>query len=346
MSVAGPSSTTALPLRAMRLAWDNPAEAGRPLLGGLVYGEGRSFASHAAQGLLATVPAPVLSAAPTVMDAWLAAGPAHSGASGLATWRHDGQWLWGTLEVPDDGSGLEEQARRAYAAVFAALRDTGCPHLLRMWNYLPRINDISAGLERYRQFNIGRQRAFADAGRDAFEGSPAACALGSAGPALALRFLGSWARPVPLENPRQVSAYRYPSDYGPKTPSFSRAAVAPAGDGQLALFISGTASIVGHRTLHAGDPVAQARETVTNLRAVLAQVALRCSHAPGLADLHVAVYLRHPEHAGAVLAEWSRALGGDAHRAPVPVLMQADICRPDLLVEIEGHAVFEGRVLT
>ena len=37
------------------------------------------------------------------------------------------------------------------------------------------------------------------------------------------------------------------------------------------LFVSGTASIVGHETQHRGDVVAQTRETLANLSSVLAE---------------------------------------------------------------------------
>ena len=61
-----------------------------------------------------------------------------------------------------------------------------------------------------------------------------------------------------------------PGDYGPRSPTFSRAAlVYPAG--QEILFISGTASIVGHQTVHPGDVVGQCRESMENIAAVLAE---------------------------------------------------------------------------
>ncbi len=39
----------------------------------------------------------------------------------------------------------------------------------------------------------------------------------------------------------------------------------------MTLFISGTASIVGHRSLHIGDTAAQTRETLTNIEALLGE---------------------------------------------------------------------------
>ena len=104
------------------------------------------------------------------------------------------------------------------------------------------------GLERYRQFNIGRQDAFLDSHRGATGNVPAASAIGLAGGPLSVAFLAGATPALAVENPRQVSAYLYPADYGPRSPTFSRAVRATL-SGQEALFVSGTASIVGHRTV-------------------------------------------------------------------------------------------------
>ena len=53
-----------------------------------------------------------------------------------------------------------------------------------------------------------------------------------------------------VENPRQVSAWRYPRQYGRTPPSFARAMMLPAQD---ALAISGTAAVVGHASAHHDD---------------------------------------------------------------------------------------------
>ena len=77
---------------------------------------------------------------------------------------------------------------------------------------------------------------------------------------------------IALENPRQMPAWRYPRDYGPVSPGFSRGALLGEGARLLA---SGTASIVGHRSLHEGDVRAQTREALANLDALLDEAAAR-----------------------------------------------------------------------
>ena len=328
------------PLFAERLspeAWLRPAGASRPVLGGLGWGcSGPGLAPLQVQ---------VLSDDGPWVDAWHSqAAESRSGRSGAVHWQADGDWAFGYLELAHADTNLAETTRSAYHDVFAALKDCGRPQVLRLWNYLPRINADGGGLERYRQFNIGRQQAFIDAGRDALKGSPAACALGTSGAqsgGLAIRFLAGRVAPRPVENPRQVPAYRYSSSFGPRPPTFSRAALADAGGGRLLLFISGTASIVGEDSLHPGDVIAQTQETLRNLQAVLDAAMQHCSAHFTLADLQCTVYLRHSADAAPVLALLAQAMPG-----ALPLrCVQADICRAELLVEIEAQAFAPGAMV-
>jgi chorismate lyase/3-hydroxybenzoate synthase len=277
-------------------------------------------------------------------DTWISAGPQQQGSTGLLRWRHNADWLYGSLQVDAAPGELAPKVQQAYADLFAAMRQTGFIHPVRLWNYVPRINADEGGLERYRHFNAGRQQAFLAAGQAAFEGSPAACALGTHGGPVCVRVLASRHPARPIENPRQVSAYHYPTSYGPRSPSFSRAALVDAGNGQLMLLISGTASIVGHASVHVGDLAAQVRETLTNLQAVIDEAHCHASARFTLRDLVFTVYVRHREQAEAVRAQLAAELGPDAPAVTSMVLLHADICRHDLLVEIEAHAQAPGVV--
>jgi len=140
--------------------------------------------------------------------------------------------------------------------------------------------------------------------------------------------------PQGIENPRQTSAYQYPQQYGPRSPTFSRASLVRLEQGEV-LFVSGTASIVGHASLHPGDVVAQTRETMANIEAVLAEAnRLARQTRFELADLYYKVYVRDPADLEQIRAELTRHVG-DALRA---VYLQADVCRQDLLLEIEAIA--------
>ncbi|HEX4508995.1 MAG TPA: hypothetical protein VH328_02905 [Burkholderiaceae bacterium] len=241
-------------------AWDRLVRAqddagASTVLGGLGYGVAAQERGSGSGSGIGALTARVLSAGGARIDAWLASAPTTPGGRGPLAWRQDGHWLYGAIELDDTvGGDLQAAARAAYEAVFSTLAETGFTHLLRLWNYLPGINADGGGMERYRRFNAGRQAAFLAAGLAAFEGAPAACAIGVASGPLRVRFLAGRQAPIAIENPRQVSAYHYPPAYGPRPPTFSRAALVQAGDpagaatgeGNVALLVSGTASIVGH----------------------------------------------------------------------------------------------------
>jgi enamine deaminase RidA (YjgF/YER057c/UK114 family) len=138
---------------------------------------------------------------------------------------------------------------------------------------------------------------------------------------------------LPLENPRQVSAYNYPADYGPRSPTFSRGTLAYL-PGQELLFISGTASIVGHQTVSPGDAAGQCRESMVNIAAVVGEANRLCRSGQfALNELSYRVYVRQAADFR-VIRETLAPLIGDAE----VVYVQADICRHDLLLEIEAMA--------
>jgi len=329
------------PLRVERLSLSQSLAlplAGQAPFGALGYGTPNDLA------WMPTVNARVLSDAGAMADVWHASEHIESGTTGAVRWRCDGHWMLGAIDLDEasEGAGLAEPAHRAYRDLFRSLAHTGCTHLLRVWNYLPRINADGGGLERYRQFNLGRQQAFVEAGQAAFEGAPAACALGIHQGALGIRFLAGRVAPLPVENPRQVSAYHYPPAYGPRSPTFSRAALAEIGGGDVALFISGTASIVGHETVHRGDVRAQTEETLRNLEAVIAAANERSSARFGLERIDAVVYVRHTADTPTVRQVLEQKLDAHSHMLRHAICLEADICRQELLVEIEAHAVAAG----
>ncbi|MCB1906679.1 MAG: hypothetical protein KDH15_04860 [Rhodocyclaceae bacterium] len=265
------------------------------------------------------------------------------GRSGRIRHRSGTGVVFGRLGIGEAEFGVDapmrlvEATRQAYQEIFDCIDELGCRHLLRVWNYLPRINQIEHGEERYRRFNAGRQLAFESRGR-ALEGAvPAACAVGTGGERFDIAFLATRDDFVPIENPRQTSAYHYPAEYGERSPTFCRAALLPQRGGDL-LMISGTAAIVGHRSLHAGDVLAQTREAMANIEAVLGRAD---EHGSGgrhrLGELMYTVYLRRRDDLAAV----GRLLATEYQLRRRPMFVEADICRSELLVEIE--ACGEGR---
>lgn len=276
-----------------------------------------------------------------LQEIWRCDAACAAGESEGILWRRAGNLLYGVIELDESdfiagpaGSALQSAAAEAYRRIFRLLDSQGLPNLWRVWNYLAGINAEIDGLERYRQFNIGRQDAFLEYRHVVTGNVPAACAIGLASGPLSIAFMAGDLPAVPVENPRQVSAYNYPSVYGPRSPTFSRAALVYL-PGQEILFISGTASIVGHQTVHPGDVVGQCRESMANIATVVAE-ANRLARTPPytLGELSYRVYIRHAGDFSLVEATLS-GLIGDAVEI---VYVQADICRHDLLLEIEAMA--------
>jgi chorismate lyase/3-hydroxybenzoate synthase len=229
---------------------------------------------------------PLLAVNAGVMEQWRVAGAVREGTLGPARYRCTEELLFVAITV-DECSGEQQgeqlrdiasAAQQAYTVLFEVLALEGFTHLVRCWNYFADINldqaDQLGTLERYRLFNIGRQAAFEAAEHSADVGAPAACALGTHEGPLTVYALASRRAPRCVENPRQVSAYRYPERYGPKSPSFSRGSVLSDASGGHILFVSGTASIVGHESVHIGDVVAQTEESLRNIATVMTQANL------------------------------------------------------------------------
>ena len=282
---------------------------------------GRTCAQFAAP-LVIDVALHPINGSPAV-EAWMASGPVHSGQSGLVRYAHDDERLFAVIEVDEaDLGGVRSAAAVVYNEMQRFQQASGFRHLLRMWNFLDAINQGAGDLERYREFCVGRAH-----GMMAFaaERYPAASAIGRQTPTGSLQvfWLASRNEGAPVENPRQISAYRYPRVHGPVSPSFARATIDAGG----AVLISGTASIVGHASQHPGDPLAQLDETIRNLDALAAHA---CTQSANERQV-LKVYVREPAHADA----FERRLRA-VYRQGEILMLAADICRRELLVEIEG----------
>lgn len=231
---------------------------------------------------------------------------------------------------------VEVTARDLYLKL---LRVTRGLHLYRIWNYVPDINATTNGLENYQRFCRARSMVFEESCGAGFRRVlPAASAVGTAETNLTVVFVAGRAQPAYFENPRQVPAFEYPAAYGPRSPSFCRAAMVPLASSRR-FFVSGTSAIRGHTTVAPGDLEAQANCTIENLYLV--------GEAAGLGTRLGAdqpwrrrfkVYLRHREDLKPVsfLLNRQLLLPGDQ-----VLYLQADICRADLALEIEADLTAE-----
>jgi FkbO/Hyg5 family chorismatase len=271
-------------------------------------------------------------------EIWTSAGPIRSGCINDLVFAHNDEFLFcaGFLPVSDR---YTDATRETYGDAFALVGELNFPKIFRMWNFIPHINGANReGLEVYRDFCRGRAVAFEQDYANA-SGMPAATGIGTWGDGVGFYFLACRESPIRhIENSRQTPAYEYPQRYGPKSPSFARATLL-----RDTLFVSGTASILGHETVHVGDLEKQWSVATGNIAHLIGGESLEkqgVHNGYTLRDLdQIKVYYRHPADLPRVMKLAQTAFHPDASVR----YLNVDICRADLLVEIEGIASHRHR---
>ncbi len=269
------------------------------------------------------------SATPTY-EVWTSNEAVNYGSSHGVNWAATSELLLCSVVSDDnDATTLDSLSQSTYEALLKVTSQLGYPHLLRAWNYIEGVNIGQGDSERYKQFCLGRHNAFQSHSQHKGDASyPAASAVGHHANTLTAYILAAKQPGTHFENPEQVSAYRYPRQYGPKSPSFARATLNPNRD---SVYISGTASIKGHETLHPNDTQAQLSVTFDNISQLLEHVGQGSELAKTPEITSVKVYIRHPEELEAV-----RSRVSEQYPSANILYVQGDICRSDLNVEIDG----------
>ena len=242
---------------------------------------------------------------------------------------------------------LQRLTTVAYDEVARQIESRAARHAVRFWNFLPDIQArVDDTLNRYMVFNAGRFAAYAKwyGSPDSF-GSRVATAtgIGHDAPDLLVYALASQSPGIHVGNPRQSQPFAYSTRYGPFPPCFARATVVDDGDpfGYLAM-IGGTASVRGEESLHHDDIAGQAEETFENLACLLRSASYATGETDPPDDLDrvlrrfrdLRVYFLYPEHEARL-----RTLMAERLPAVSSVeFLRAQICRPELLLEIEGTA--------
>lgn len=271
------------------------------------------------------VTTPLAPHASPLREVWTTGHAVRHGKSGAISWSQSDEVLVAHITLSDDGSDMTALAESAYRTMLAWLADQPGFVLWRCWNIFAGMNDGEGDRERYRQFSVGRFTALEHANMADCALFPAATAIGSQNGPLFLMILAGRKPAQLFENPRQVSAWHYPRKYGPRSPSFARAAQTPDG----LILVSGTASVVGHETLHQGNWEAQLQETLINLDALITPIK------PNSQARALRLYVRPGQPAQDIQDALSGALAQRGLNTPV-ITLQGDICRRDLLLEIEG----------
>lgn len=255
----------------------------------------------------------------------------NSGVNGNCRWRCSQDYLFVAIDLACGASDdIEKVSEQAYQSVLQTIQASDHNKLLRFWNIIPRINVGNGDDENYKRFCSGRLSAFNQFGVTDTD-YPAASAVGHYGDGITVYAIATKLDPMHIGNPRQVDAFEYPRQYGPSSPSFARATCLsiPDSKSQRIFFISGTASILGHDTVHIDDLAGQLHTTNDNILYLLKEAGLKREEI-----LSLRVYLRHPED-----AELTRKTVESWYPNAQVIITHADICRANLLVEIECFCV-------
>jgi chorismate lyase/3-hydroxybenzoate synthase len=277
---------------------------------------------------------------PTRVEVWRCDGPIKCGTWDRLRFAQGAQLTMGHVALDlRTADGMREASRQAYDLLQSWLQQSPHPWPLKIWNYIPAINQGAGDEERYRQFCLGRADAVLIDPGD-LPPLPAATAIGSPSNenALQVYFLASALPGLDVENPRQVSAWRYPRQYGPRSPLFSRGTILTL-DGPRQFLISGTASVVGHETHHEHQVADQLRESLRNVRRLLDEGhRLMGDSRPRLGrDGLLKVYIRNPDDFELIRETFEADIPAEIPR----IYLQGDICRENLLTEIDGIVACE-----
>lgn len=291
------------------------------------------------------------------MEAWALAGPsvrAKRFAPNLMVVQHDGlRWVYcGAIHPAQSLASVHEQTLDALQRLRGALTRAGCgfESVIRTWFYLGSITGREGRTQRYKELNRARTDFYRGiqfyssllAAASPHAVYPASTGIGASGNGLVIGCTALLTERddvflVPLENPQQTPAYKYHSRYSPQSPKFSRAIALVTPD-YVTTWVSGTASIVDSESKYAGQIEKQTEQTIDNIEKLISPDNFRAQAVPGAgASLQemakLRVYIKRHEDYAKCREVCERRFGA------VPTIYAvADVCRPELLVEIEGVA--------
>lgn len=263
-------------------------------------------------------------------------------------------WFAG-IEGSPAGNTISESADSAFDQLQTAFRQLGLGfnQIVRQWNYMEQIfgfGQIDLHLQQnYQLFNEVRGKYYSR--YRTVPDFPAATGIGVAYNGVTIECLAVTSdenlKIVPISNPKQLNSYQYSQTVlkgeplNTKTsnqpPQFERAKLLTNGQSSR-VFISGTASIVGQETIGLNDVEKQTLVTIENIELLTSEINLKL-HYPKLIVFpdkyaYVRVYVKNEEDIPTVKEICLN------HFGEVPMsFVKADICRADLLVEIEAEKI-------
>ena len=221
--------------------------------------------------------------------------------------------------------------------------------LIRQWNYIGNILEINKGYQNYQIFNEVRSEYYSR--NRTVQGFPSATGIGMKLGGVYLDFCAVRNSPAvkirAVNNPNQVNAYQYGQRVlkgliekgkpAKNPPQFERALII-ANNHWKTLFVSGTASIIGQETIGKGDVAGQTQVTIENINKLIDAGYLGKLTGQELSRGRctlIRVYVKDQADFCVV-----KDICGEHFPEAPAIYIEADICRDDLLVEIEAEYSF------
>lgn len=230
--------------------------------------------------------------------------------------------------------GIEQQSVEVFQLLGDVLKKEGFPinTIVRQWNYIEQITKFAGDDQHYQSFNNARSDFYEKT--EWLNGYPAATGIGANWggilvdvDAAVLTAADSFV--TPIDNKLQVAAHEYseqvlePARKKKTTPKFERAKSMTFGDRRI-VYISGTAAIRGEESLIGVGLERQLHITMDNIAELIGDAK------PAM----LRVYLKEMND----YEEAARLM--DEYELNIPIsYMWADVCRDELLIEIEGIAI-------
>ena len=246
----------------------------------------------------------------------------------------------GAILPEDITASTFEQANSIFSTIGAILseNDFRPNNIYRQWNYIQGITMLNDGSQHYQEFNDARSLFYSEC--EWSNGYPAATGIGTQRGGVMIEFnaiKGEECVNKPIDNPLQIAAHSYSQKVldgkvieqlsERSTPKFERARILGT-----TLYVSGTAAIKGENSIQSNDTVEQTARTMSIMDNLIAQDNIPADNNGAIYDI-LRVYVKK-ECAIPSVKEYM-----EQHYPAVPKhYLVADICRPELLVEIEGVA--------
>lgn len=225
--------------------------------------------------------------------------------------------------------------------------------IVRQWNYIEGILDTQVldddVRQNYQIFNDVRSLFYSQA--DFCNGYPAATGIGMNSGGIIIEFIAMKqtdnVKITAIKNPNQIDAHQYSDDVlvgnpideiSKKTsPKFERAKLTTIDHSTGQVYVSGTAAIIGQKSASNQNIDEQTMTTIKNIQRLISESNLTfhniCYNSCPLTLSHLRAYIKDEKDINNVKKICNR------YYPNVPVLyLISDICRDDLLVELEGVA--------